>query len=67
MKSRFGSEPAQLAAVAMRYVLNHPRVACVIPGFRNARQVEQNLTTTDQSLHDADMAWIRDEAAKLIG
>lgn len=67
MKSRFGSEPAQLAAVAMRYVLNHPRVACVIPGFRNARQVEQNLTTEEQSLHDADMAWIRDEAAKLIG
>lgn len=65
MKSRFGSEPARLAAVAMRYVLNHPRVACVIPGFRNAHQVEQNLTAEAQTLGEADMAWIQNEVAKL--
>ena len=65
MKWRFGSEPALLAAVAMRYVLNHPRVACVIPGFRNARQVEQNLTAEAQTLGEADMAWIQNEVAKL--
>jgi myo-inositol catabolism protein IolS len=66
LKSRFGAEPARLAAVAMRYVLNHPRVACVIPGFRNAHQTEQNLTTEEQSLNEADMNWIRNEVAKLI-
>ena len=34
---------ADLSAVAQRYVLNHPRVACTIPGFRNERQVACSL------------------------
>src|SRR3954452_11981657 len=35
LKSRFGSTTDDLAAVALQYVLAHPRIACVIPGFRN--------------------------------
>lgn len=32
-----------MAAAALRFVLDHPQVSCVIPGFRDVRQVEQNL------------------------
>jgi len=32
-----------MAAAALRFVLDHQQVSCVIPGFRNARQVEENL------------------------
>lgn len=37
LKSRFGATMEDLAATALCYVLNHPNVACVIPGFRNER------------------------------
>jgi aryl-alcohol dehydrogenase-like predicted oxidoreductase len=32
-----------MAAAALRFVLDHPQVTCVIPGFKDVRQVEQNL------------------------
>jgi len=32
-----------MAAAALRFVLDHPQVSAVIPGFKNVRQVEQNL------------------------
>ncbi|NDA57069.1 MAG: aldo/keto reductase, partial [Betaproteobacteria bacterium] len=65
LKSRFGNESSQLAQVALRYVLNYPRVACVIPGFRNAQQVEDHLAATKKSLSEADMQWIQKEVAQL--
>lgn len=58
MKERFGATTEGLAAAALRYVLNHPNVACVIPGFRNERQVACNLGATGRELSDDDMAFI---------
>ena len=58
LKKRFGSSVEDLAAVALRYVLNHPNVACTIPGFRNEQQVACNLVGTSRQLSDDDMAFI---------
>ena len=43
LKARFGASIEDLAAMALNYVLAQPRVACVIPGFRNERQARCNL------------------------
>lgn len=59
MKARFGDTTEDLAAVAQRYLLNLPNVACVIPGFRNERQVKCNLAADGRSLDEADMDFIR--------
>jgi myo-inositol catabolism protein IolS len=58
LKARFGATTEDLAAVALRYVLNHPNVACVIPGFRNERQVAGNLGAMNRRLTPEDMAFI---------
>jgi aryl-alcohol dehydrogenase-like predicted oxidoreductase len=58
LKARFGPTTEALAAVAQRYVLNQPGVACVIPGFRNDRQVACNLAAVDRGLGADDMAFI---------
>lgn len=58
MKARFGSTVEDLSAVAQRYVLNHPRVACTIPGFRNERQVACNLAAAGRQLSAEDMKFI---------
>lgn len=58
LKERFGSDIADLSGVAQRYVLNHPNVACVIPGFRNETQVACNLAATGRELSAEDMAFI---------
>jgi aryl-alcohol dehydrogenase-like predicted oxidoreductase len=60
IKERFGSEIEDLSSVAQRYVLNHPNVACVIPGFRNERQVACNLAAVARSLSTEDLAFVED-------
>ncbi|QXD31302.1 aldo/keto reductase [Candidatus Pelagisphaera phototrophica] len=64
LKCRFGNSTLDLASVALRFVLNYNRIACVIPGFRNKRQVSCNLTTCDRELNKEDMAFIRDVFSK---
>ena len=59
LKTRFGGETEDLSGVALRYVLNHPRVACVIPGFRSENQVRCNLAAENRVLSDEDMEFIR--------
>ncbi len=59
IKERFGGRTEDLARVAMHYVLGHPHVACVIPGFRNVRQVECNVAAADRPLTTADLDFIR--------
>jgi len=59
IKDRFGESAPELAGVALRYVLKHPNVACVIPGFRNERQVANNLITIDRQLSEADIKFIK--------
>lgn len=34
-----------MARASMRWILDHPAVTCVIPGFKNEAQVEDNLAT----------------------
>jgi len=58
IKARFGATTEDLSAVAQRYVLSHPRVACTIPGFRSERQVGCNLAATDRRLSAADLQFI---------
>jgi aryl-alcohol dehydrogenase-like predicted oxidoreductase len=36
-----------MAAAALRWALDHPQVSAVIPGFKDAHQVEQNLAAAD--------------------
>jgi aryl-alcohol dehydrogenase-like predicted oxidoreductase len=58
LKSSFGATAEELASMALRYVLNHPNVACVIPGFRNERQVACNLGVVNRQLSADDVAFI---------
>lgn len=63
LKARFGSTVEDLSAIAQRYILNQPNVACTIPGFRNERQVTANLAAADRTLTDEDIAFIRESLA----
>lgn len=36
-----------MARAALRWVLDFPEITCVIPGFKNVRQVEDNLAARD--------------------
>ena len=60
LKARFGATTEDLSAVAQRYILNQPHVACVIPGFRNERQVTANLAAVDRTMTDEDITFVRE-------
>ena len=60
LKARFGATTEDLSSVAQRYILNQPHVACVIPGFRNDRQVTANLAAVDRTLTDEDITFVRE-------
>lgn len=59
IRARFGKSTEELARVALQCVLAHPPVACVIPGFRNQRQVEINLSGADRPLDPAELEALR--------
>ena len=60
LKARFGDSVADLATVALQYVLATPQVACVIPGFRNERQARCNVAGAKRSpLTEDDVAFVR--------
>jgi myo-inositol catabolism protein IolS len=59
LKQRFGSTTEDLAAMALNYVLAMPRVACVIPGFRNGRQARCNVSAAGKALSDADVQFVQ--------
>jgi aryl-alcohol dehydrogenase-like predicted oxidoreductase len=63
LKARFGDTIEDLASVALNYVLAHPHVACVIPGFRNERQVKVNLAAEGRTLTPEDVAFIKSTLA----
>jgi aryl-alcohol dehydrogenase-like predicted oxidoreductase len=42
-----GIERAELAEVALRYILSHPAVSSAIPGMRTVRNVERNAAVGD--------------------
>jgi aryl-alcohol dehydrogenase-like predicted oxidoreductase len=60
LKSRFGDSTEALAAMALNYVLAMPRVACVIPGFRNERQAGINVRAAGKPLTPDDIRFIQD-------
>ncbi len=60
VKARFGSTIKELARVALQYVLAHEHVACVIPGFRNERQVACNLAAAGKPLTSDDVRNVRE-------
>jgi myo-inositol catabolism protein IolS len=60
LKRRFGASTEDLAAVALNYVLAHPRVCCAIPGFRNARQARCNVAAVGRALTGDDLRFIRE-------
>jgi len=59
IKARFGSSTEALAAVALNYLLSFPNLGCVIPGFRNERQVACNLAAAGKTLSAEDVEFIR--------
>ncbi len=59
LKQRFGPTTENLAAMALNYCLAMPRVACVIPGFRNQRQAACNLGAEGRALSADDIAFIQ--------
>jgi len=59
LKARFGQTTEDLAAVALGYVLAQPHVACVIPGFRNERQVRCNLAGAGRAMSKADVEFVQ--------
>ncbi len=63
LKARFGETTDDLAAVALQYVLAQPRVACVIPGFRNERQAACNVAGADRPLSEEDIVFVREALA----
>jgi aryl-alcohol dehydrogenase-like predicted oxidoreductase len=60
LKQRFGSTTEDLAAAALNYVLAHPRVACVIPGFRNERQAKCNLSGITKRFGQDDVKFMQE-------
>ncbi len=60
LKARFGDTTDDLVAVALNYVLAMPRVACVIPGFRNERQAKINVSAAGRTLSDDDIQFVRE-------
>jgi aryl-alcohol dehydrogenase-like predicted oxidoreductase len=63
LKARFGGETADLGAMALNYILAMPRVACVIPGFRNERQAACNVGAAGRTLTADDVKFIQETLA----
>ncbi len=63
LKARFGETTEDLASVALNYILAQPRVACVIPGFRNERQARCNIGAAGHALTEDDLRFVRETLA----
>jgi aryl-alcohol dehydrogenase-like predicted oxidoreductase len=53
---RLVPEGVSMAKLALRWILDHPAVSCVIPGARNEQQVLQNIAATDLPPLNANQA-----------
>ncbi len=60
LKQKFGSDIKDLARIALQYVLFSDVVSCVIPGFRNKKQVEINLSGSDMPLNSSEIQMIKE-------
>ncbi len=59
LKDKFGESIEDLARAALQYLLHYKVVGAVIPGFRNLRQVQVNLTAADKPLTDEEFNFIK--------
>jgi aryl-alcohol dehydrogenase-like predicted oxidoreductase len=59
IKQRFGSSEEELARVAIQFLLHYKFMGSVIPGFRNLRQVQVNLSAMDKSLSDDEFEFVK--------
>ena len=59
IKAKFGSSEEALARVAMQFLLHYKFVGAVIPGFRNLRQVQVNLSAMDKPLTDDEFEFVK--------
>ncbi len=60
LKSKFGSSIEDLSRAALQYLLHYNEVGCVIPGFRNLKQVKSNLSGQDKPLTNEEFSYIRE-------
>jgi aryl-alcohol dehydrogenase-like predicted oxidoreductase len=60
VKGIVGGEARSLGEAALRFVLADPAVGTVIPGARNAHQVELNVAASDASLDPATVERLRE-------
>ncbi len=60
LKQKFGSDIKDLARVALQYILFSDVVSCVIPGFRNKKQVEINLSGLNTPLKKEEIKIIKE-------
>jgi aryl-alcohol dehydrogenase-like predicted oxidoreductase len=56
LREHFGYKPSDLITPALGFLLKHPVVISVVPGFRNTSQVYDLLQATSKSYSDADHA-----------
>ncbi len=55
-----GEGRGSMTEASMRWILDHPAITCVIPGFKNVRQVEHNLGAQRvPSFTDAELARLK--------
>lgn len=59
IKDRFGGTVEDLVRVALQFCLAQSPNACVIPGFKNARQVQVNARASGRPLSAEDVAFVR--------
>ncbi len=59
LKKRFGGEVQDLVRVALQFALAQSQNACVIPGFKNARQVESNADAAGKPLSKDDIEFVK--------
>ncbi len=59
IKARFGGDVQDMARVALQYALARSPQACVIPGFKDARQVDSNAQVSGRPLTAEDVTFIR--------
>ncbi len=60
LKSKFGSSVEDLARAALQYLLHYKEAGCVIPGFRNLKQVKSNLAGQDKPLTEEEFVFIKE-------
>ena len=53
IRADLGLAQDEVASTALRFVLSHPAVTCVIPGMRSLRNVERNTAVSDAGPLDA--------------